>query len=60
LIVSEITQIIKEAPIAKIVSTILEYAVNSRASDVHISPQEDRIRVRYRIDGILYDRLSLS
>lgn len=56
---SEIGQIIKEAPIAKIVSTILEYAVSSRASDVHIEPMEDRMRVRYRIDGILYDRLSL-
>ncbi len=55
----EIAEIIKEAPIAKIVSTILEYAVSSRASDVHIEPQEDRVRVRYRIDGILYDRLSL-
>lgn len=52
-------QSIKEAPIAKIVSTILEYAVNSDASDVHIEPQEDKVRVRYRIDGILYDRLSL-
>ncbi len=56
---AQIAQIIKEAPIAKIVTTILEYAVTSRASDVHIEPQEDRIRVRYRIDGILYDRLSL-
>ncbi|MDP3988389.1 MAG: ATPase, T2SS/T4P/T4SS family [Candidatus Levybacteria bacterium] len=56
---TQISQIIKEAPIAKIVSTILEYAVNSRASDVHIEPQIDRVRVRYRIDGILYDRLSL-
>lgn len=55
----QIGQIIKEAPIAKIVSTILEYAVNSRSSDVHIEPQEDRVRVRYRIDGILYDKLSL-
>ena len=55
----QIAEIIKEAPIAKIVSTILEYAVSSRASDVHVEPQEDRIRVRYRIDGILYDRLSL-
>lgn len=55
----EIAQIIKEAPIAKIVSTILEFAVSSRASDVHIEPQEDRVRVRYRIDGILYDKLSL-
>lgn len=56
---TKIAEIIKEAPIAKIVSTILEYAVTSRASDVHIEPQEDRVRVRYRIDGILYDRLSL-
>ena len=55
----QIGEIIKEAPIAKIVSTILEYAVISRASDVHIEPQEDRVRVRYRIDGILYDKLSL-
>jgi type IV pilus assembly protein PilB len=55
----QIGEIIKEAPIAKIVSTILEYAVASRASDVHIEPQEDRVRVRYRIDGILYDKLSL-
>lgn len=56
---TQISEIIKEAPIAKIVSTILEYAVTSRASDVHIEPQEDRVRVRYRIDGILYDKLSL-
>jgi type IV pilus assembly protein PilB len=56
---TQIGQIIKEAPIAKIVSTILEYAVSSRSSDVHIEPQEDRVRVRYRIDGILYDKLSL-
>ncbi len=55
----QIGQLIKEAPIAKIVATILDYAVNSRASDVHIEPMEDRVRVRYRIDGILYDRLSL-
>ena len=54
-----ISQVIKEAPIAKIVSTILEYAIKSKASDVHIEPQEDRVRVRYRIDGILYERLSL-
>ena len=56
---TQISQIIKEAPIAKIVSTILEFAVNSRSSDVHIEPMEDRVRVRYRIDGILYDKLSL-
>lgn len=57
--IQSISEVIKEAPIAKIVSTILEYAVKSRASDVHLEPQEDRVRVRYRIDGILYERLSL-
>lgn len=55
----DLSHLITEAPIAKIVSTILDYAVTSRASDVHIEPLEDRVRVRYRIDGILYDKLSL-
>ncbi len=54
-----IAQTEKEGPIANIVSSILEYALGSRASDVHIEPQEDRVRVRYRIDGILYDKLTL-
>ncbi len=57
--IQSISEVIKEAPIAKIVSTILEYAVKSRASDIHLEPQEDRVRIRYRIDGILYERLSL-
>lgn len=57
--ISKIGKVIREAPIAKIVSTILEFAVKSRASDVHIEPQEDKTRVRYRIDGILYEKLVL-
>ncbi len=48
-----------EAPVAKIVSTILEYAVKSRASDVHIEPQEENVRIRYRIDGILQEKYIL-
>lgn len=56
---SKIGEIIKEAPIAKIVSTILEYAIRSRASDIHIEPQETRTRVRYRIDGVLHEKLAL-
>ena len=48
-----------EAPIAKIVTTILEYAVKSRASDVHIEPLEENVRVRYRIDGILQEKYLL-
>jgi type IV pilus assembly protein PilB len=48
-----------EAPVAKIVTTILEFAVKSRASDVHIEPQEDSVRIRYRIDGILQEKYLL-
>ncbi len=55
----EQSSIIKEAPIAKIVSTILEFALKSRASDIHIEPEEARTRVRYRVDGILSEKLSL-
>jgi type II secretory ATPase GspE/PulE/Tfp pilus assembly ATPase PilB-like protein len=51
--------VIREAPIAKIVSTILEFAIKARASDVHIEPLELKTRVRYRIDGILYEKLIL-
>lgn len=56
---SQIGKMIKDAPIAKIVSTLLEYAVRGRASDIHIEPQETRTRVRYRIDGILHEKLVL-
>jgi len=52
-------EVIREAPIAKIVATILEFAVKSRASDVHIEPQEDKTRIRYRIDGVLHEKLIL-
>ncbi|MFA9288584.1 MAG: GspE/PulE family protein [Weeksellaceae bacterium] len=47
------------APIAKIVNTVLDYAIKSRASDVHIEPLDIKTRVRYRIDGILQEKLSL-
>jgi type IV pilus assembly protein PilB len=48
-----------EAPVAKIVATILDYAINARASDVHIEPQEENVRIRYRIDGILQEKYIL-
>jgi len=57
--ITKIGEVIREAPIAKIVSTILEFAVRSRASDIHIEPEEDKTRVRYRIDGILHEKLIL-
>jgi len=57
--VRQLGEVIREAPIAKIVETILTFAMKGRASDVHIEPQEDKTRIRYRIDGILHEKLVL-
>ena len=51
------SDLLREAPVANIINQILEYAIKVRASDVHIEPQEDRTRVRYRIDGILQEKI---
>ena len=51
--------VIREAPIAQIVSAVLEQALRLRASDVHIEPQTGDTRVRYRLDGILSEKLAL-
>lgn len=45
--------IAEDSPIAQTVNLILEYAIRSHASDVHIEPREDFVQVRYRIDGVL-------
>lgn len=52
-------EVIREAPIAQIVSAVLEQAMRIRASDIHIEPQIGDTRVRYRVDGILQERLAL-
>lgn len=51
--------IVREAPVAKIVTQLLEYGIKSQASDCHVEPLEDKTRVRYRIDGILHEKLIL-
>ena len=52
-------EITAEAPVTKIVAVIIRHAVESRASDIHIEPFEDRVRVRFRIDGVLITSLTL-
>ena len=47
-----------EAPVVRLVNTILADAMKSRASDVHIEPFRDRLRLRFRIDGVLQERPS--
>ncbi|MFH0813283.1 MAG: ATPase, T2SS/T4P/T4SS family [Pseudomonadota bacterium] len=46
---------VREAPLIRLVNYIIANAVDKRASDIHIEPSEDRLNIRYRIDGVLYD-----
>lgn len=55
----EIGDLVQDAPVTRAVNTILEYAAKSRASDIHIEPQENALKIRYRIDGILQETMSL-
>jgi len=45
-----------DAPVVKLVNLMIQEAVNLRASDIHVEPFVDRVRVRYRIDGVLVER----
>jgi len=45
-----------EAPVVRLVNLLIENAVAAEASDIHIEPFEDTLRVRYRVDGVLYDQ----
>jgi len=53
------TYIKEDAPVIKIVATILRYAVDGRASDVHIERTDKLVKVRFRVDGILHTSLTL-
>lgn len=50
---------IAQAPVVRAIDLLIRQAVRDRCSDIHIEPQEDILRIRYRIDGILHETLSL-
>ncbi len=54
--ISNLAGLAEEAPVIRVVNSILSQAVKENASDVHISPEKERIQLRFRIDGILYER----
>jgi general secretion pathway protein E len=56
--VNQLRDMAFEAPVVRMVSLLIDEAVAAQASDIHVEPFEDRLRIRYRIDGILYDRES--
>jgi len=56
----DLLDLANRAPVVKLVNTFFFQAVDSRASDIHIEPYEQEVKVRFRIDGILHNRFTLS
>jgi len=57
--VENISEMVQDAPVTRAVNTILEYASKAKASDIHVEAREKSIKVRYRIDGVLHEAMTL-
>jgi type IV pilus assembly protein PilB len=55
----KIETIVQDAPITRALNTIFEYAINSKASDIHIEPREKAVKIRFRVDGMLQEVMTL-
>src|SRR5690606_36084203 len=56
--VEELSLLVDDARIVRMVDNMIEQAVNEGASDIHVEPREDSLIIRYRIDGLLYERMT--
>lgn len=54
-----IQTIVQDSPVSKVLTTILEFAANNRASDIHIEPAEAELKIRCRVDGVLREIMTL-
>lgn len=54
-----LAQLAEDVPVVKIVDTLLRHSVIQNASDIHIEPMEEKLLIRYRIDGLLHDAMEL-
>jgi len=56
---AEFEKLVEEAPISKVVAVMLRHAVEGKASDIHIEPSRDKLKIRFRLDGVLHSSLFL-
>lgn len=56
---TDLKKLAEDIPVVKVVDTLLKHAIVQDASDVHIEPEDDKVLVRYRIDGLLHDAMVL-
>ncbi len=57
--VRELERMVEDAPVVRLVDSIVQGAITGTASDIHVEPREHGVRVRYRVDGILYDMMQI-
>jgi len=57
--IDQLVDMAGDAPIIRLVNSIILGGINASASDIHIEPQEKNVRVRYRMDGLLYEQMSI-
>ncbi len=50
---------VSNAPVARAITLVIQEAVKARASDIHLQPEIDKLRIRYRVDGLLYDTITM-
>jgi type IV pilus assembly protein PilB len=55
--VAQLKELTEDAPVVRLVNLIIRQALRDGASDIHIQPEANRVRVRYRVDGILHDKM---
>ncbi|MCK5845072.1 MAG: Flp pilus assembly complex ATPase component TadA, partial [Victivallales bacterium] len=59
LVIDDVLDAVDSPPVVRLVVDIIDGAINERASDIHLEPQEDTLRIRYRIDGVLHDVMQI-
>lgn len=57
--VTELERMVEDAPVVRLVDSIIQGAITGDASDIHVEPRQHDVRVRYRVDGILYDMMQI-
>lgn len=57
--IKQVRNLVQDAPITRALNTILDYAAQQHASDIHVEPREKELKIRFRVDGILQDTMTL-
>jgi len=57
--IDELREMMDDAPVVRLVNLIIHQALRDKASDIHIQPEANRVRVRYRVDGIMHDVMTV-